>query len=389
MDTTTCLTMGQRTLYESLLASVSTTLSELASAIDTHAVDVLGYVIGGEGDDRWEETEGNVDSIRANSKNLTSKLTSKFRKMGFEGVPSSVSNSFSETQRIKDAITDGTFTWSMVTGNSSLHYMPSAQAPSNTNNLFSACTSLEAIPSFAVKNSGNNMFQGCSSLIYIESLTCGSDVTSMFSMFHDCSSLKTVDVSDWDVSGVTSMYNLFYGCSVLNNIDVSQWSNSSVTNVGYAFYNCSSLEELIFGASFDTSSVTSFVHMFEGCIGLRKIDISHFSASSSTACNGMFLNCSSLVNIIGDAGEGNFSDVVSSGVTALSGLKVDISLTESPLNAASVWALLNGLAADIQETHTVAFKSGLFSGYTQEEQSAITAVAEEAAANGWTITNMQ
>ena len=45
-----------------------------------------------------------------------------------------------------------------------------------------------------------------------------SNVTSMYAMFSDCSSLTTIDVSKWDVHNVTDMFEMFSGCSNLMTI---------------------------------------------------------------------------------------------------------------------------------------------------------------------------
>ena len=41
----------------------------------------------------------------------------------------------------------------------------------------------------------------------------------MQGMFNSCSSLTTIDVSDWNTSNVTNMWNIFYNCSGLTEID--------------------------------------------------------------------------------------------------------------------------------------------------------------------------
>ena len=41
----------------------------------------------------------------------------------------------------------------------------------------------------------------------------------MKGMFNSCSSLTTIDVSDWNTSNVTNMWNIFYNCSALTEID--------------------------------------------------------------------------------------------------------------------------------------------------------------------------
>ena len=43
----------------------------------------------------------------------------------------------------------------------------------------------------------------------------------MSSMFYDCSSLTSLDLSKWDTSKVTNMNNMFNNCSSLETLDLS------------------------------------------------------------------------------------------------------------------------------------------------------------------------
>ena len=63
----------------------------------------------------------------------------------------------------------------------------------------------------------------------------------MFNMFNRCTSLRSLDVSEWDVSNVNDMNNMFGNCVSLRTLDVSGWDVSNVTNMKYMFYGCKSL----------------------------------------------------------------------------------------------------------------------------------------------------
>ena len=86
-------------------------------------------------------------------------------------------------------------------------------------------------------------------------------VTDMQQMFRLCTSLPTLDVSNWDVSNVTNMNAMFYDCTSLPALDVSNWDVSSVTNMGNMFNNCTSLPTLD-TSQWDVSSVTNMAYMF-------------------------------------------------------------------------------------------------------------------------------
>ena len=57
-------------------------------------------------------------------------------------------------------------------------------------------------------------------------------------MFYKCNSLKSIDVSNWNVSNVEYMWDMFRGCSSLKNIDVSKWDVGNVINMRGMFNGC-------------------------------------------------------------------------------------------------------------------------------------------------------
>ena len=94
-----------------------------------------------------------------------------------------------------------------------------------------------------------------------------SSVTNMAGMFSGCSSLTSLDVSNWVTGSVTNMGGMFSGCSSLASLDVSNWATSSVTGMGGMFFGCSSLTSLDV-SKWDTSSVEFMDEMFSGCSSL-------------------------------------------------------------------------------------------------------------------------
>ena len=51
------------------------------------------------------------------------------------------------------------------------------------------------------------------------------------------SSLKEIDLSNFNTSSVITMDKLFYGCSSLEEVDLSSFDTSSVTSMKYFFMN--------------------------------------------------------------------------------------------------------------------------------------------------------
>ena len=86
------------------------------------------------------------------------------------------------------------------------------------------------------------VFYGCTSLRTLDvSKWDVSNVKGMFGMFSDCESLKTLDISGWDVSKVNNMYCMFCDCKSLETLDVSGWDVSNVNDMSNMFNNCESL----------------------------------------------------------------------------------------------------------------------------------------------------
>ena len=109
----------------------------------------------------------------------------------------------------------------------------------------------------------SDLFYNFSKLTKIENVNLldTSNVTNMSSMFSDCSSLTSLNVSSFDTSQVTNMGEMFSGSTRLTILDVSNFDTSNVTNMSYMFKNCSKLTSLDFRkATFD--KVTNYSSMF-------------------------------------------------------------------------------------------------------------------------------
>jgi len=182
-------------------------------------------------------------------------------------------------------------------------------------------------PIFAPSNC-NDMFMEFKNLIQINfnNNFNTSKVTNMFSMFQECSSLTSLDLSSFDTSKVTDMLQMFWKCSALKSLILSSFNTSKVTDMGNMFYSCSSLMSLDL-SSFNTSNVTSMFSMFNGCSSLTSLNLSSFNTSNVTEMNGMFNGCSSLTSL-------NLSNFNTSKVTNMSSMfKNCSSLTSLDLNS--------------------------------------------------------
>ena len=123
-----------------------------------------------------------------------------------------------------------------------------------------------------------------------------ANVTNMGSMFHNCKSLISIDLSNFNTSNVTNMGYMFYVCSSLTNLDLSSFNTAKVTNMAGMFSNCSSLTSLDLG-SFNTANVPNMGSMFFKCSSLTSLDLSSFNTAKVTDMVAMFSSCSSLTNL--------------------------------------------------------------------------------------------
>ena len=63
-------------------------------------------------------------------------------------------------------------------------------------------------------------------------------------MFSNCSSLKELNLYNFNTNNVKDMSYMFNGCSSLKELNISNFNTNNVTNMCYMFYGCSSLKEL-------------------------------------------------------------------------------------------------------------------------------------------------
>ena len=175
--------------------------------------------------------------------------------------------------------------------------------------IFSDCSSLttidlssfntKKITQFGSSNSANGMFCGCSSLTSLDlSSFDTSNAINMYYMFGECSSLTSLDLSGFNTSNVTNMSNMFENCSSLTSLDLSSFNTSKVTNMSNMFENCSSLTSLDL-SNFNTSSVTNMDYMFCACSSLISLDLSSLKEFKYSGSNGgeILRDCSSLENL--------------------------------------------------------------------------------------------
>lgn len=139
------------------------------------------------------------------------------------------------------------------------------------------------------------MFEGCISLRSVDMTNLDmSNVTDMSGMFVCCHDLEEVDFSAFSTPNVSDLNNMFSCCHSLSSITFGKGFNTScVTNMSYMFNQCHSLKSLDVSVM-DTRSVENMEEMFSSCDNLTKLDLSNFNTRRVRTMEGMFVNCKNL-----------------------------------------------------------------------------------------------
>lgn len=123
-------------------------------------------------------------------------------------------------------------------------------------------------------------------------------VADMSNMFYNCSSLTSLDVSNFDTSEVTDMSDMFYNCSSFISINLSNWDMSKVIDTQYMFGQCSNLNNIEFPVLIsDTYLIMDY--MFSDCTALEEIDFSNWILNNVWSMDRVFDDCKSLQSIKG------------------------------------------------------------------------------------------
>ena len=114
--------------------------------------------------------------------------------------------------------------------------------------MFSGCSGLTSLDlskfdTGKVTNMGC-MFKGCSELTSLDvSKFDTRNVKFMDEMFYSCNKLESLDLSSFDTSNVKNMSSMFYQCSALTTIYATDKFVTTSVTTGYScFYDCNSLK---------------------------------------------------------------------------------------------------------------------------------------------------
>ena len=114
-------------------------------------------------------------------------------------------------------------------------------------------------------------FKGCETLETISDLEYlnTAKVTDMGKMFHGCSALTSLNLTNFNTENVTDMSWMFYGCSALKSLDLTNFNTAKVTYMNNMFEGCSALTTIYVSNKFVTDNVSNGSDMFTGCKSLK------------------------------------------------------------------------------------------------------------------------
>lgn len=117
------------------------------------------------------------------------------------------------------------------------------------------------------------------------------NLTNMDSFLENCSSIKKLDTSKWDLSSVTSMCNFAKGADELIDVDLTGLNTAKkLEDFSNAFHSCTNLEK-VNAKGVECPSLVTLRSCFEDCYHLKSADFSNASFESLKTCNSLFKRC--------------------------------------------------------------------------------------------------
>ena len=178
--------------------------------------------------------------------------------------------------------------------------------------MFGQCESLESIDLSSYEmpalEHAESMFMNCFKLKSVKLFKTSSNLRFVQNMFNHCNSLTSIDLTPLVTSGVESMSYMFEWCINLTSLDLSKFNTSSMTSMMGAFSYCYSLEHLDL-SSFNTSKVTMMQNLFENSNLLNTIYVGNgWSTEKVTNSDKMFSGCEKLIGGAGTKFDPNHID---------------------------------------------------------------------------------
>ena len=174
-------------------------------------------------------------------------------------------------------------------------------APIDSKYLFAGMTNLESIDFANFKtvyvNSMTNMFLGDTNLTSLDLSSFDTrELKNISGMFQDCTNLESINFNNWS----PKLDNIFYefsNCTHLKKLDLSGFNVQNVSKFDYLFYRNLNLTNLNI-STWNPNTVATISKMFASCSSLEKIDMSSFVIDASTNVTQALNNVKANVNVV-------------------------------------------------------------------------------------------
>ena len=114
-------------------------------------------------------------------------------------------------------------------------------------------------------------------------------------------------LSDADMYAPDSCEDMFNGCTSLTTLNLSNFNTTNVTSMAHTFLGCTALQTLNL-SNFNTANVTTMSYMFQGCIALTTIYGGDWVKKPGLQQINVFGYCASLVGGNGTTYDANHTD---------------------------------------------------------------------------------
>lgn len=113
--------------------------------------------------------------------------------------------------------------------------------------------------------------------------------SSYKNFFRGCEKIKGIDFTGLDTTQSNRYWNMFYQCTSLESVDVSQWKMSNVTDFREIFRGATALKEIIGLEKWDVSNGTLFERTFDS-LTLDELNLSGWNFEKADNLSLLFTN---------------------------------------------------------------------------------------------------
>jgi surface protein len=141
-----------------------------------------------------------------------------------------------------------------------------------------------------------SMFSNCTSLTTLDlSMLHTEKVKDMSYLLSNCTALTNLKMPLSESKSLTDMSYLMYNCEALTSTDSLRFTSTALSNMSYAFSGCKALTKVIL-EKLNTDNVTSMEQLFNGCTALKEVDLTNFTKARATSLEKFFNGCEALTD---------------------------------------------------------------------------------------------